>query len=316
MISFSGITITKVSEDAANSSAVFEIGPLPKGYGYTLGNSLRRVLLSSLEGAAITSIRVNNLDHEFTTIPGVRQNILDIVLRLKNVRIKMNHGDQTILTLAKKGLGQIVAGDFVSTSDVTIVNKDYVVADLTDASAQLTIEAVVEKGIGYKRAEESLRDEIGRIPVDSLFSPVLVADAKILPSRKGSRTDLDKIVLNVTTDGTISPEESIMQAVNTLRSFYEEMDIVANGAAAGAVASVSIDPSSISLGDQGVSADVISLLEGAGITTVDQIATKPKTFYSKELGLKAKQVKELETVLKSFNLELAKDEKKSKKTKS
>jgi DNA-directed RNA polymerase subunit alpha len=316
MISFSGIAITKISEDAASSSAVFEIGPLPKGYGYTLGNSLRRVLLSSLEGAAITSIRINNLDHEFTTIPGVRQNILDIVLRLKNVRVRLNSGEQTILTMSKKGIGQVLASDFVSAGDVTVVNKDYVVADLTDASAQLTIEAVVEQGIGYKRAEESLRDEIGRIPVDSLFSPVLVADAKILPSRKGARTDLDKIVLNVTTDGTITPEEAIMKAVKTLRTFYEEMDIVANGAAASVATTSTVNPADVLLSTLEVSQDVVTLLEGAGITTIEQVVAKPKAFYQDEVGLKAKQIKEIETVLKSFNLALVKDEKKSKKTKS
>lgn len=313
MISFSGISISKISENTDSFSETFEIGPLPKGYGYTLGNSLRRVLLSSLEGAAITSVRINNLDHEFTTIPGVRQNVLDIILRLKNLRIKLNSSEPTILTLSKKGVGPVLAKDFATSSDVQIINEDFVIADLTDASAHLTIEAVVENGVGYIRADESLRDEIGRIPVDSIFSPVRIADAKVLPSRKGARTDLDKIVLSVTTDGTVSPAEALRKGIEILKNFYDEMAIVSVGSESGS-SKKSESKESMKLTEVVVSEEVRETLMANGMTTIDEVAAKPKSFYQKDLGMKAKQLKELLGMLEQYNLSFAKDAKKSKKS--
>jgi DNA-directed RNA polymerase subunit alpha len=316
MVSFSGITITKVSEDKNNYSSVFEIGPLPKGYGYTLGNSLRRVLLSSLPGAAITSVRINNLDHEFTTIPGVKQNILDIILRLKNIRVKVPGNDSTILTLSKKGLGVVKAGDFSTSSDAEIINGDYVIAELTDESATLNIEAMVEKGIGYKRADESLRDEIGRVPVDSIFSPVRLVDVKVLPSRKGARTDLDKIVLTIVTDGTVEPMDSVTQSIQILKEFYDYMGMVVSGEAVETTESSENSMMAWKLSELEISADIAAALKEHNIVTLSDAAAKSKSFYQKEAGFKPKQIKEINNLLEQYNLSFAKDEKKSKKTKS
>ncbi len=313
MISFSGITITKVSEDASKNSALFEIGPLPKGYGHTLANSLRRILLSSLEGAAITSVRINNLDHEFTTIPGVKQNLLDVVLRLKNLKISLNGDESAIMTLSKKGVGPITGADFTLGAGVMIMNKEYHIADLTDASSQLVIEAVVEKGTGYRRADESLRDEIGRIPVDSIFSPVRLVDAKVMPSRKGAKTDLDKVIINITTDGTVTPQESIKQAVSILVEFFQELVVVTG---AQALTSSVMKEAVVANKLEGISEEVVAVLKEAGIDSVEAVSEKPKTYFSKELGLKLKQVKELIALLERNNLDFMKDEKKSKKTKS
>jgi len=310
MISFSGITINKINEDAAKHFAEFEIGPLPKGYGHTLANSLRRVLLSSLVGSAITSVRINNLDHEFTTIPGVKQNLLDVVLRLKNLRVKLIGDESAIITLSKKGAGPVTGADFAVSSGVEILNTDYHIADLTDASSQLVIEAVVEKGIGYRSADESLRDEIGRIPVDSLFSPVRLVEIKVMPSRKGSQTDLDKVTLGVTTDGTVDPQEAIRNSINILMDFYKELVIVTSGSTVGETKSDESSPL------EGVSDEVAAVLTSAGISSVEEIAAKPKTYFQKELGIKAKQLKEIVSLLESNNLDFMKDEKKSKKAKS
>ncbi len=313
MLDFSGITSTKTAEKVQGVSATFEIGPLPKGYGNTLGNSLRRVMLSSLAGAAITSIRINNLTHEFTTIPGVKQNVLDIVLRLKNVRVRINDNEtSSVLTLTKKGKGVITAGDFSSSKGVEIVNKDYVIAEITDDSASLSIEAIVEVGVGYRRADESLRDEIGRIPVDTVFSPVKLVDFTVLPARKGSRADLDKVVMTVTTDGTVTPEESLSQAGAILRDFFSNIAIVF-GSNAAAVEAVSTDSSDWKLSEVGVDEKVVAMLAAAKIETISEAAAKAKTYYSKELGMTAKQVKAIADVLAQYNLTFAKDAKKSKK---
>lgn len=317
MLDFSGITLSKVAEKETGVSASFEIGPLPKGYGNTLGNSLRRVMLSSLEGAAITSIRINNLTHEFTTIPGVKQNVLDIVLRLKNVRVRLPAGETTsVLSLTKKGKGFITAADFTVAKGVEVVNKDFVVAEITDDSTTLSVEAIVEKGVGYRRADETLRDEIGRIPVDTVFSPVKLVDFTVLPTRKGSQADLDKIVMSVTTDGSISPEDALSEASVILRQFIGQVAVVFGGEVSSEEQVVVTDSTSMAnwkVADIGIDKKSAAKLEDAKVETLTDIAAKPKTFFSKELGMTAKQVKEIQEILKQYNLDFAKDAKKSKK---
>lgn len=314
MVDFSGITLTKVSEKEVGSIASFEISPLPKGYGNTLGNAMRRVMLSSLEGAAITSVRINNLTHEYTTIPGVKQNVLDIVLRLKNVRVKME-GKETssVMTLNKKGKGVIKAKDLVVAKGVEIVNADYVIAEITDDSTSLNLEAIVEKGVGYKRADESLRDEIGRIPVDTIFSPVRLVEFTVLPARKGSQADLDKVMMTITTDGTVSPEDAIAQSGAILRSFFGQAAVVFGSELTEETSTEAVTMTDWKVSELGVDAKTITKLEAAKIETLAEVAAQPKTFYSKDLKLTAKQVKELSELLDQYNLGFAKNAKKSKK---
>jgi DNA-directed RNA polymerase subunit alpha len=317
MLDFSGITLTKVAEKEAGVSATYEVGPLPKGYGNTLGNSLRRVLLSSLEGAAISSVRINNLSHEFTTIPGVKQNMLDLVLRLKNLRVKLAAGETTsVLSLNKKGKGVITAKDFTTAKGVEIINDDFVIAEVTDDSTTLSIEAIVEKGVGYRRADESLRDEIGRIPVDTVFSPVKLVDFTVLPTRKGSQADLDKIVMGVTTDGTLTPDQALAQASVILRQFVGQVAIVLGGSDESIAEPVVADATEMTnwkIAEIGVDKKMMTKLADAGIETLSDVTAKAKTYFSKELKLTAKQVKELQDVLAQYNLDFAKDAKKSKK---
>lgn len=315
MLDFSGTTLTKVSEKELGSIATFEIGPLPKGYGNTLGNAMRRVMLSSLEGAAITSVRINNLTHEYTTIPGVKQNVLDIVLRLKNVRIKVEGKESSsVITLNKKGKGVIKAKDLVVAKGVSIVNGDYVIAEVTDDSTSLSLEAIVEKGVGYKRADESLRDEIGRIPVDTLFSPVRLVEFTVLTTRKGAQADLDKIVMSVTTDGTVTPEDAISQTGSILRSFFGQAAVVFGSEMnEEPIVEAGTEMTSWKVSELGVDAQTVAKLETAKIETLSEVAAQAKTFYSKDLMMTAKQVKELSVLLEQYNLGFAKNAKKSKK---
>lgn len=315
MLDFSGTTLTKVSEKELGSIATFEIGPLPKGYGNTLGNAMRRVMLSSLEGAAITSVRINNLTHEYTTIPGVKQNVLDIVLRLKNVRIKVEGKESSsVITLNKKGKGVIKAKDLVVAKGVSIVNGDYVIAEVTDDSTSLSLEAIVEKGVGYKRADESLRDEIGRIPVDTLFSPVRLVEFTVLTTRKGAQADLDKIVMSVTTDGTVTPEDAISQTGSILRSFFGQAAVVFGSEMnEETIVEAGTEMTSWKVSELGVDAQTVAKLETAKIETLSEVAAQAKTFYSKDLKMTAKQVKELSVLLEQYNLGFAKNAKKSKK---
>lgn len=314
MIDFSGATLTKLTEKVVGAIASFEIGPLPKGYGNTLGNAMRRVMLSSLEGAAITSVRINNLTHEYTTIPGIKQNVLDIVLRLKNIRVKMVGGEtSSVLTLNKKGKGVLKAKDLSVAKGVEIVNKDYVIAEITDDSSSLNLEAIVEKGVGYKRADETLRDEIGRIPVDTVFSPVRLVEFTVVTTRKGSQADLDKIVMTITTDGTVTPEAAIAQAGGILRSFFGQAAAVFGSEMNETPKAEATMMTNWKVAELGVDAKTLVKLEAAKIETLSDVAAQPKTFYSKDLKLTAKQVKELSELLDQYNLGFAKNAKKSKK---
>ncbi len=228
MINFSGVVIKKIKElvkDDGITYGEFSIGPIPQGYGYTLANSLRRVLLSSIPGYSITSVRVNDLTHEFTTIPGVKENVLDIVLRLKKIRfrVKGNEDMYVVLGTFANKVGEFKAGDLEVPSDVEIINKDFVIATVTDKSAAINLEGTLEKGIGYRPADDTLRDEIGRIPTDAVFSPVNVVSFEVVPSRKGGVADYDKVIMKIETDGSVCPEDALVQAISILQDFYKEL---------------------------------------------------------------------------------------------
>ncbi len=226
MIDFTGVEISKEREEKRPNGkeyAEFALGPVPQGYGYTLANSLRRVLLSSIPGYSITGVRINDLTHEFTTIPGIKENVLDIVLRLKKIRFKVKgQEDMYILMLEVNGkTGEIKAKDITLPGEVEVINKDYVIATVTDKSTSFTMEATLERGIGYKPADDSLRDEIGRIPVDAVFSPVTLVSFEVVPARKGGKADYDKVIMKVETDGGVTPEDALVEALGILSDFYK-----------------------------------------------------------------------------------------------
>lgn len=195
--------------------AKFACEPLPPGYGTTLGNSLRRVLLSSLEGAAITSARVRGVAHEFSTIPGVKEDVVQIVLNLKNVRLRSFANEPVTLTLEKEGPGPATAADITTTSEVEIVNPETQIATL-EPEASLWMELTVEKGKGFHSAERREGLPIGVIPIDALFSPVRKVNFAVESTRVGQVTNYDRLILEVWTDATKTPDEAIAEASKTL----------------------------------------------------------------------------------------------------
>lgn len=208
-------------QDHSATSATFAIEPLHTGYGMTLGNSLRRVLLSSIAGAAITAFRVEGATHEFTTVPGVKEDIVDIMLALKGVRFKVYSSEPQILTINKKGKGAVTAGDITVNADVEVVNKDHVIAHIDDAKASLTIELTVETGRGYRPVDETAhRKSSDMIAVDAIFSPVYRVRYKVENTRVGQMTDLDKLILVIDTDGTITPKDAFEEASAILVNQY------------------------------------------------------------------------------------------------
>ena len=208
------ITHEEVNEDRG----LFSIEPLDRGFGYTFGNSLRRVLLSSLEGAAVTSVKIEGVAHEFTTLKGVREDVTDVILNLKNL-ICLLHGEspEVEVRLDKRGAGPVTAADIEAPADLEILNRDLEIANLSD-KGRLEITLTIGRGRGYVPAELNRGPEhtIGVIPVDSIFSPVRRVSYEVEAARVGQRTDYDKLTLDVTTDGSVSPRDAIAEAAEIL----------------------------------------------------------------------------------------------------
>ncbi len=211
------------TEIEKGSYSRFVIEPLVKGYGYTLGNALRRVLLSSLQGAAITHVEINNISHPFTTIDGMKENVIDLILNLKKVRIKASVDEAKTIYLDVKGAKEVKAADLQPESGLEIVNKDLVLCHLTDKKAHLKMKLTVGRGYRYVLAEELERPHLGVIPVDAVFSPVIKVNYKVEATRVGRETDWDKLILDVTTDGTISPSEAVEKASLILAKHFSHL---------------------------------------------------------------------------------------------
>jgi DNA-directed RNA polymerase subunit alpha len=211
--------IPKITHEEVNEDrGVFVIEPLDRGFGYTFGNSLRRVLLSSLEGAAVTSVKIEGVAHEFTTLKGVREDVTDLILNLKNL-ICLLHGEspEVEVRLEKKGPGPVKASDIEAPADLEILNPDLEIANLSD-KGRLEITLTIGRGRGYVPAELNRGPEhtIGVIPVDSIFSPVRRVSYEVEAARVGQRTDYDKLTLDVTTDGSVEPRDAIAEAAEIL----------------------------------------------------------------------------------------------------
>jgi DNA-directed RNA polymerase subunit alpha len=210
------LDIVSGSDSARVASVVAE--PLERGYGLTLGNALRRVLLSSLQGAAVTAIQIDGILHEFSSLPGVREDITDFVLNVKEIAIKMNAEGPKRLTLNKQGPGAVVAGDIKVTGDIEVLNPELVLCHLDDG-AEINIEFTVNTGKGYVPADKNRPDDapIGFIPVDALFSPVRRVSYKVDATRAGESLDKDKLTLQIETNGAISPEDAVAYAARILQ---------------------------------------------------------------------------------------------------
>ena len=213
--------LANIDEHSA-TSATFTIEPLHAGYGNTLGNSLRRVLLSSILGGAIVAFRIEGVSHEFTTVPGVKEDVVDIMLNLKQVCLNVHSDEPLELRLEKKGAGVITAGDIKTTGDVEVINKDFVIATIDDPKKSVIMDLVVEAGRGYRTIEESSLSRVhsDMIALDAVFSPVLRVRFKVDSTRVGQETNLDKLLITVETDGSITPREAFEEASAILVNQY------------------------------------------------------------------------------------------------
>ncbi len=214
-------TVTVVSK--TGNRAVFEIGPLMPGYGATIANPLRRVLLSSLEGAAITSLKIKGVDHEFGAIEGVMEDVIQIILNLKKIRFRSFSSEPVVLHLTTKGEGAVTAASIELTSDVELINPDQHICTISNKKTDLTMEITVEKGRGYVSVEQRQKEKlpIGVIAIDAIFSPVRLVNFTLDDVRVGQRIDFNKITMEVETDGSIQPEQALKDAANVLRDHFD-----------------------------------------------------------------------------------------------
>jgi DNA-directed RNA polymerase subunit alpha len=199
----------------------FEVEPLQSGFGLTIGNALRRVLLSSLKGAAVTAIQIENVYHEFSTIPGVREDTTELILNLKQVRLKSYVDDPVNVRLEATGPGVVTAGDIQVPPEIEIVNPELPIATLDNREARLDLMLTIEKGTGYLTAEGRESPTIGVIPIDAVFTPVRRVNYRVEKTRVGARTDYDKLMLEIQTDGSIGPKEALAQAADVLIEQFE-----------------------------------------------------------------------------------------------
>ena len=296
------------------SHGTFEIHGCYPGYGATLGNALRRVLLSSLEGSAIKSVKIEGATHAFSTLPGVMEDVVQIILNLKKVRFSMQ-GDEAIkLSLHVKGEGEVTAKSFKTNSDIEVVNPEQVIATITDKKTELTMEIEVDKGLGYIPVEQQEREtkEIGVIAIDAIYTPIRRVNYDVENMRVGKRTDFDKVTLEVVTDGSISPEEAFEKSARILVEQYSALlgiDVVQESEAiadALVVEEIASEAETIVLVSdlEGVTAKAAKILATNGVKTVNDLAKQTEDYIAGMEGMSAKAMKDIKKALDSKGLSL------------
>lgn len=299
-------TLASVDEHT-KTSATFVIEPLHSGYGMTLGNSLRRVLLSSIEGSAITAFKVEGVTHEFTTIPGVKEDVVDIMLNLKRISFRNVTEDAIELTLDKKGAGPVTAGDIKVTGDVEVVNPEAVIATIDDPKTALHIDLVVEAGRGYRTIEESSDSRVhsDMIALDAVFSPVRRVRYAVEATRVGQVTNLDKLSLTIDTDGSVTPQDAFEEAAAILINQYTALAGSTRIEAAPALGSIDATATSelnTSIEDLNLSARTANALVNNDIRTVQDLVNLSEIDLRELKGFGSRALEEVKDKLAELEL--------------
>ncbi len=302
------------------NKAIIEVAGFYPGYGLTIGNCLRRVLLSSLEGAAITQIKIEGVSHEFSTVPGVFEDVVFLILNLKKLTFKMYSGEPQTITLSVKGEREVKGKDFKLTSELELANPETHIATITKPSAELKIEALVESGVGYEPAKgrEVKKPEIGVMPIDAIFTPMKKVSLKVENMRVGNRTDFDLLRLEIETDGTINPEDAFKKSADILIEHFsiiakinEETsskaeDLLAKKSAKAEESSSQdvIDEGKVKIEDSKLSDRIKNVLLANGVKTLGGLTKKSEDNLLKMEGLGEKAVSDIKKILKKAGLEL------------
>jgi DNA-directed RNA polymerase subunit alpha len=310
------IEIVEISDD--NRYGKFACEPLERGYGITLGNSLRRILLSSLAGAAVTSVKIDGVLHEFSTIPGVREDVTDIILNLKELYLKLYGDEPRVVRIEAQGEGEVKAGDIVTDPDVEVLNPDLHIATL-DASGSLRMEITVERGKGYVPADKNKKADhvIGVIPIDSIFTPILRVNYSVTDTRVGNVTDYDKLTLEVWTDGSIRPEEAVSKAASVMVQHLKLFQNIAgsgiedengDGLFTESAEEAGTKTMEMTIEDLELSVRSYNCLKRAGINTVAELVQKTEEDMMKVRNLGRKSLDEVKKKLAELGLSLAENE--------
>jgi len=281
----------------------FELSPLIGGFGHTIGNCLRRILLITIPGAAITSIKIDGANHLFTTLPGVKEDLVDISLNLKKVKFIYAKDEPIVLELTKKGLGVVTAKDIVGNTLCSVANPDQHIATITDAKTTLRIELTVERGIGYTLAKEQKSDVVGQIILDATFTPVIRANYQVEPTRLGKKSNYDKLTMEIWTDGSIEPITALKMAakdmINTLSQIVDPKEFDEE------VVTIASNPSSsgldISIEEIELPLRVTNALKKSGYSTIDHLIKAGRGDVSKAKNVGEKSLKIIDAWLKEKN---------------
>ncbi len=294
-----------VSEEG--NQGVYEIDSLYPGYGHTLGNSLRRIILSSLPGATVTQVKIEDIPHEFATIEGSRETVMEILLNLKRIHYVLHGDEPQTISLSYKGAGEVTAKDFKLPSQVEIKNPEQHIADLSGKST-LELEVTIERGLGYVQREVLIKEkvDIGVIALDATFTPIRRVNYEVENMRVGDRTDFNRVRMFIETNGTISPREALESSIETMIHQLKAIigfqeSVVETGVPA---EGVSASGGKIKVADLGLSARITSALEDAGIKSVAGLARKTASALKELDGIGEKAIEEIATALAGHGLTL------------
>ena len=314
MIEFEKPNIECLEVDDTNNYAKFVCEPLERGYGVTIGNSLRRILLSSLPGAAITSVKIEGVVHEFSTIPNVVEDVPEIIVNLKMVRLKLHENEEKTIRIDVKGEGEVKAGDIITDSSVEVLNPDLHIATLSEG-AHLQMEMTVDMGRGYNSAEKNKKENmpLGVLPIDSIYTPVKKVNYAVENTRVGQNIDYDKLTIELWTDGSLLPYEALSLAAKVMTS-HLELFIDLSETAKNTQVMIEKEENKkekvleMSIEDLELSVRSFNCLKRAGISTVEDITnmTEPEMMKVRNLGKKS--LDEVTAKLHSLGLDFAKEE--------
>lgn len=309
MIDLSDIRIDVEKNDGR--VGVFKIGPLPKGYGHTFANPLRRVLLSSLYGGGVTSMRISGVDHEYSTLKGVKETVVEIQMNIKGVRFSCESDEPQTVKLQAKGKGEVTAGDLELTESVSVMDPSVKIATITDPKTSLDMELVVERGHGYRVADEELRSEVGRLPLHADFSPIERVTFSVEKTRKGEMMDLDLVVLTIYTDGSIDPKDALGRAAEILKVAFEKMfsltELEAEPIPEEGAAEEGAEGSEVKgwlIEDLAISKRAKSRLIEAGMTTIGDVTERTAEELLGIQGFGEAAMKEVASILDEYGLSL------------
>lgn len=293
------------TEKETKSEGKFILEPLEQGYGQTVGNALRRVLLTSLPGAAVTFVKIAGVRHQFTTIAGLKEDVVELILNIKKLRIRYSGEKPVKISLETTGPGEVTAQKIKAPANVEIINKDLVLGTLADKKSKLGLEMTVERGFGYSPFEERKSETLGVIPIDAAFSPVTRVNYTVEATRVGRMTNYDKLILEVTTDGTIAPSSAIREAGKIIISYFEQI-IEPKKVKVEKRQEIEVAPEVLKLmvEELALPTRIVNALEKSGYKTVEDLVGANKKDIAKVKNLGSKSMKIIEAALSEKGVEI------------